>query len=667
MLTVKPAQLNFNHDGIPCSTQFNDPYFSLSNGVEETHHVFIQGNQLHEKWLNEHFQKEHFTIAELGFGVGLNFITTSAEWIEQYSGKERSQSHLHYISFEKYPVDKYDLAQCHTRFSLLPKLSEQLTKHYPVLVAGSHRIHFDQFNITLTLILGDALEFLKKANFLAHAWYLDGFSPSKNPELWSEEIAKHVFRLTHQHGTFATYTAASIVRKNFSAVGFKVKRLDGFGHKREMLTGEKIEPTKADALPYEYKNWLNTKQQHYKNKTAIVIGAGMAGSLISAALAKRNWNVTLLEKNTSIASEGSGNPNAIVMPRVSTDHDIQSQLTLQGFLYSVRFFNQLASQSSFNWQQSGAIQLPRDEAQWKRMQQITENQEPPPDLLTPISRAHASELCNCEVSKAGWHIPLSGSLTPSLLCNTLLKKYKANISFFGDTNIRSIEQQHDHWIACSGSDEKFSADIIILANALSINEFQQTQWCKLNSKRGQITYIPQAACNIRPGKIICSDAYITPALDSQLIIGATFITNDKQTELREHEHEENLAKLASMIPSFKLNTEQILKGRAAIRAVSNDRLPIVGPASIASQFDTDFKDAALGSTHRDYPTAKSYKGLYIASGFGSRGLAWIPLCAEVLACMINNEPSPIDNTLRQAIHPNRFLMRQLIRQCQKKS
>lgn len=661
MLTVKPAQLKFTLQGVPCSKQYDDPYFSLHNACEQSRYVFIQGNQLAQRWSQDcqHFQP--FTIAELGFGFGVNFIISCQEWL-----KHRTQRHLHYISFEKHPVRKQDLGTFHEKLNLLPELSLELIEYYPIGVEGSHRIHFTHQNITLTLIYGDALKYLQRSNFQAHAWYLDGFSPNKNPQLWNKEIANQVFRLTLCGGTFATYSAASFVSHNFSSAGFMVEKQTGYNSKREMLIGTKNQSIKQELLAHKYKNWLNTKPQEYNNKSAIIVGAGMAGCLLSAALAKRGWKITLIDKNTSLASEGSGNPNAILMPRLSIDHDIQSQLTLQGFLYSIYYFTQLSKTTEFGWQQSGAIQLPRDDAQWKRMQTIFNNHCLPEELAIPVSQQQASHLAQCKLAKQGWHIPLAAYLTPSLLCDAVVKLYQSNITFISDTNIHNIEKQNNQWVASDQHNHSHYAEVVILANALSIDQYPQSHWCSLNPKRGQITYIPEAECNISLTKIICSDAYITPEIDSHLIVGATFVSDDQQTDIRQHEHEENLLKLSSMISSFEFNNQTQFKGRAAIRAVSDDRLPVVGPVSIENDFYADYKHAALGATNQLYPTSAIHRGLYVASGFGSRGLAWIPVCTEALACIINKEPSPIDNNLLQAIHPNRLLMKKMIQKRQSK-
>ena len=657
MLTVQPAQLNFNKDGIPCSEQFGDPYFSLANPLAESQYVFLDSSNIINRWMNK-----HFTIAELGFGFGINFITTANHWNTSSQPNHR----LHYISIEKYPVLTDDLAQCYKQLNIASPVIDSLLQNYPPLVEGFHRIEFNDYNIVLTLIFGDADDYLEQCEFEADAWFLDGFSPSKNKALWSNDTAEHIQRLTKKGGTLSTYSAASEVRKSFSKVGFDITKLSGYGKKREMLVGTLKSKQSLSSFNLKDKPWFINKKNNAKNRNAIVIGAGMAGSAISAALAKRGWQITLVDKNDSLATEGSGNANAILMPRISVDHDTQSQLTLLGFLYSVRYFNHLQSHSEeFNWQQCGAIQLPRDEAQWKRMQQIISQEHIPDSLLQPISQQDANQLSNCEIAKQGWHIPLAGWLSPNNFCSALLNQHSKNINFLTNTEICNIERQQAQWVAYNKyKHELCRADIVIVANANSADQFSQTHWCQLHSKRGQITLLPQAASNIHPTKIVCADGYITPEVDAHYVVGATFITADTSTELRDSEHVENLKKLKNMIPNYAYDDINILDGRAGIRAVSPDRLPIIGPVANEVRFNSAYRDAALGSTHHKYLPPHYHDGLYLMSGFGSRGLAWIPLCSEALACTINNEPNPLNKNILQAIHPSRFLMKNLIKQVQ---
>ena len=658
MLTVSPAQLFVDKNGMLLSTQFDDHYFSSAGGINECEHVFINGNNLLTRWKST----TQFTIAELGFGLGINFFTTANAWISN----SNCNSNLHYISIEKFPISINDLQKIHSQLGICSALRSDFYDQYPPNVIGWHRIHFDHSRITLTLIFSDALKALSESNFKADAWYLDGFAPNKNPQLWSKDIAKQIFRLTRNNGSFATYSVAKEVHKNYTSAGFKIIKQKGFANKREMLAG--IRPiTNADEIySLRDKSWLITASNKIKTKHAIVIGGGFAGVATSAALAKRNWQVTLIDKHPVTAMEGSGNANAILMPRLSVDHDIQAQLTLLGFLYSVRYLNKLQAHSDKSiWRQCGAIQLPRDQTQWRRMQKIASQKNITIDFLRRVNKKEASELCNCELVDDGWYFPQAGWLIPKEVCSTLQHQYADNISFVGNTEITVIEQQNSIWRAYSkNGSEIANAEVVILANALSANSLTQTKWCTLHPKRGQLTLIPSSKNSIHPKKIICAETYITPKINNNYVIGASFITGDTNTDLRTTEHLDNITKLRKIIPSFTLPDMNKLEGRAAIRAVSPDRLPIVGPVANKEDFNTVFKQAALGSTKHSYSSPTYLDGLYLATGFGSRGMAWIPLCAEALACQINNEPNPLSQPILNAIHPNRILMKQLIKSVQ---
>ena len=658
MLTVSPAQLVVDKNGVPLSTKFNDRYFSSAGGALECEHVFINGNNLLSRWINT----TQFTIAELGFGLGINFFTTANAWILNSNTKSK----LHYISIEKFHINIHDLRKVHSQMDINSDLLSEFYAQYPPNITGWHRIHFEHHRIILTLIFNDALTALNDANFKADAWYLDGFAPNKNPQLWSIDIAKQVFRFTKAKGSFATYSAANEVNKNFTAAGFKTTKQKGFANKREMLIGTRSTAITPEKYLLKNKSWLITTSNNIKSKHAIVIGSGFAGSSISAALAKRGWEVTIIERQPTLAMEGSGNATAILMPRLSVDHDIQAQLTLLGFLYSVRYLNKLQTHSNKRlWQQCGAIQLPRNRPQWQRMQQIVSQENIPVDFLRKVNKYQASELCNCELKDDGWYFPQAGWLIPKEACYTLQRQYTDNISFIGNTEIKIIKRLDNVWHTYNEEGSEIaSAEVVILANAFSANNLTQTNWCTLHPKRGQLTLIPSCKNSIDPKKIICADAYITPSVDNYHVVGATFITGDTKTDLRTSEHQDNITKLKKIIPYFTPPKLNELDGRAAIRAVSSDRLPIVGPVANKTDFDTIFKQAALGSTKQLYPTPNYLDGLYLATGFGSRGMAWIPLCAEALACQINNEPSPLSQPLLSAIHPKRILMKQLAKSVQ---
>jgi tRNA U34 5-methylaminomethyl-2-thiouridine-forming methyltransferase MnmC len=215
------AVLDWRDDTIPVSRQFDDPYFSLAGGLAETHHVFLQGNRLEERLT------DGFHIAELGFGTGLNLMATAALW----SGLGRP-GQLHYTSFEAFPMAPADLARAHQAFPGL----QQVSAAFQPLWSGQ-TTEITACGIHVQLILGDARQTLPEWHGLADAWFLDGFSPAKNPEMWSTDVLTEVARHTAPQGTFATYTAAGAVRRTLAEAGFTVTRTQGYARKKHMSVG----------------------------------------------------------------------------------------------------------------------------------------------------------------------------------------------------------------------------------------------------------------------------------------------------------------------------------------------------------------------------------------------------------------------------------------------
>lgn len=211
------AELEWRDGAVPVSVRFDDPYFSLDNGLAETRHVFLGGNDLPARFV------DGFRIAELGFGTGLNFLTTWAAW--RATGVV---GRFHFTSFEAFPMARADMEQALTAFPELAELAGEV-------IAGLHASGPVSFaDVTLHVIEGDARHTLPAWEARADAWYLDGFSPAKNPELWGADLMAEVARHTNPHGTAATYTAAGFVRRGLADAGFDVTRAPGYGRKRHM-------------------------------------------------------------------------------------------------------------------------------------------------------------------------------------------------------------------------------------------------------------------------------------------------------------------------------------------------------------------------------------------------------------------------------------------------
>ena len=226
-------QLDWSSDGTLRSTSFGDIYFSVEGGIEETRYVFAQGNNLPERFNNT----TNFTIAETGFGTGLNFFVTLDLWQQSVNaGNTPANAQLNFFSFEKYPLSASEILKAAEHFGPLKQYAQTLAANYPPTSPGIHTLNLSD-TITLTLIFGDINETITTTNFQANAWYLDGFSPSLNPDMWSDTLFTNIPRLTAPNGSFATFTAAGFVRRALIAAGFDVKKVKGFGKKREMIVG----------------------------------------------------------------------------------------------------------------------------------------------------------------------------------------------------------------------------------------------------------------------------------------------------------------------------------------------------------------------------------------------------------------------------------------------
>ena len=218
-MTDQQAEVDWRDGGVPVSLQFDDPYFSLEGGVAETRHVFLGGNDLPARF------RDGFHVAELGFGTGLNFLVTLQAWRDAgIAGK------LRFTSFEAFPMAQADLARALAHY---PDLPAGILLNVPVS-AGASGDDFD-----LTIVAGDARETLPAWDGRADAWFLDGFSPAKNPELWGADLMAQVAAHTADGGTAATYTAAGFVRRGLADAGFTVHRRKGFGRKRHMTVSHK--------------------------------------------------------------------------------------------------------------------------------------------------------------------------------------------------------------------------------------------------------------------------------------------------------------------------------------------------------------------------------------------------------------------------------------------
>ena len=580
-----PAQLRFTEQGVPYSEAFEDVYHSAGGAVAQARHVFLGGNRVAERWAG----RERFVILETGFGAGVNFLATWQAWRRDPARCGR----LHFVSIEKHPFALQDAKLVFERFAELKSEGAELEANWPTLVPGAQRIELDGGNVVLTVVLAD-VSVARELRLAADAFYLDGFAPAKNPDMWSPALMRSLARLAAPGATASTWSVAASVRHALEETGFAVQKRPGFGDKREMLVAQYAKAGRAAHGP--------------KCRTASVVGAGLAGAAVSERLCARGWNVTLYERHAGPAKEASGNHAATFHPLVTPDDSVFARITRTGFLASIRSWEKLAPR----WDVCGVLQLARDAKEADSQRRSVAALGLPADYAALVTQEEAAAHAGVPVAAEGLWFPRGGWVQPASLV-------EAQLLACGERLERRFNQALTKLPA---------APIVVLANSGEAQHLKALPHLRLRRVRGQLTYV-RAEDVDAPQVVVLRGGMVLPAVDGLCVVGATYDLEDDDPAPREESHAANLERAAQIIPGFSLRPAG-LQGRVAFRAVAPDRLPIVG---------------------------RIEDGVYAAFGYGSRGLVWSALAAELIASELEGEPLPVEGALVDAMAPERFRRR----------
>ena len=639
---IKPAIIDWDNDTPRCR-KHGDIYFSTDGGIKETEYVFLQGNQLPQRWQ----EQSSFTIAETGFGTGLNFLCTLKHWL----ATAPQDAKLNYISVEKHPLNKADLRRAMTNWAELATFGTELLVHYPPLVHGLHQRQLFNGRVNLTLLFGDASAMLTDINVTVDAWYLDGFAPSKNPDMWTPELFKQIARLTRPGGSLATFSAAGVVRRGLKSEGFEVKTQAGFGRKREMSVGRLITPP-----PQQSKQpWFEYPRTETKTKQAIVIGAGLAGCTIGHALAEQGWQVTLIERHSEIAPEASGNHAGVVMPRLTADMSAAGRFYLSAFLHTTHWLNQLKQQDpALPWFQSGVLQL-CDEGQLQRMQKLGL----PTDVLEICDTEMASQRCGMQTKRGGLFFPGGGWLEPPALCQWLLDDQSASITRLLNQSALQLKRGNEAWQVVGDKGVIAQAETIIIANGYDAERLLGTNIFTLQKVRGQLAYFESTPQSQDLKTPVCYNGYIIPSHKDLHCVGASYDIDDDSTDLKPECEKQVLSALAEELTEF--DKADTTSGRVAFRTTSQDHLPVAGPIPELEFYNTGYADLHHGKPAHHYPKAEYLPNLFLSVGHGSRGLVSAPFSAELIAYHLNRAASILSQDISASLHAGRFLLKQFKR------
>ena len=644
---LTPAPLAFRDDGTPFSPLHGDIDRSGPVALAPSDCGFLRGNQLPQRWSG----RRVFTVLETGFGMGVDFLRTWQAWRDDPARCER----LHFVAVEKHPFSRDDLRRALAAIIADPSLAaraQALADAWPILVPGAHRIEFEGGRVVLTLVFGDVQETLPKLWLRADAFYLDGFAPAKHRDAGSPAIFKALARVAGEGATFATCSSAAEVERALAAGGFVCADVPGFAPKRAMLTGH-------FAPRWRVRRHEPPLPVAVRERRAIVVGAGLAGCALVERLAARGWHVTLIERHRAVAREASGNPAGVFHPLISRDDSSASRITRAGFLYALRRWAALeASGHAPARTRNGLLHLATDDES-RAVAAALETFRCPDDYAFAVSRERAQDIAGSALATGGWFYPLGGAIDPASLCRAQCAAAGAQLDARFGVGVARIDRVGDQWRAFDEHGALIAqAEVMIVANAHDAARAAALDHAPTRLVRGQLTLVPHSPLAGLRVPVI-GDGYAVPLPDDVTLTGATYEIDDADDRLRPAGHIENLERAARMLPQLATacDTAHVSNsmGRVAFRCVTSDRLPMIGQLGDEAAARGDAQRLS-GAWPLDLPRVE---GLYGAFAYGSRGLVWAGLGAELIASQLEGEPWPIERELAEHVDPARFLQRAL--------
>jgi tRNA 5-methylaminomethyl-2-thiouridine biosynthesis bifunctional protein len=568
-------------DGQPRSQAFGDVYFSAADGLAETRAVFLQGCGLPDAWRG----RRRFVVGELGFGTGLNI----AALLELWGRTAPPDARLHVFTLEAHPLARADAARALGAWPELAAATAPLLARWPGRAHGWRRIDLPEFRAVIDLAMLDAAEALRAWTGRADAWFLDGFAPAVNPAMWSPQILELVAARSAPAAAAATFTVAGAVRRGLADAGFAVAKQPGFGRKRERLEARRPGPPLPDPPP----------------RRVAVVGAGIAGAAAARAVRALGGEVVLFEADAPGAG-ASGNPAALVTPRLDAGLGAAAQLFAQAFTRAVQLYETVPEAIIAR----GVRQRPGKAADLDRFAKVAAG-----GLFDPGALQIAGEGLDQAAALVVEPAPL-------------LAAWAGESRRAGVADLRC---EPDGWRLLDAAGQVLAtADAVILAAGLGCEAL--AAGLDLTCVRGQASWTAGETADETVGAVAWG-GYLAPTRDG-LMFGATHDRGDRGADVRPADHARNLATLAQARPDLaaRLAGAQ-LSGRAGLRAVTADSLPLAG--------------AAPGGA----------AGLFVLTGFGGRGFVHAPLLAEHVAALALEAPSPLPADAQALVDPARFALR----------
>ncbi|MEO3714388.1 FAD-dependent 5-carboxymethylaminomethyl-2-thiouridine(34) oxidoreductase MnmC [Roseateles flavus] len=643
---IRPAEVDFSDAAAPSAPGFGDVYHARAGAFAQAQHVFLGGNELPQRWQG----RARFVILETGFGLGNNFLATWAAWRADPQRAER----LVFISVEKHPLRHADLQRAHAH-SPEPVLAAQLLARWPPLTHNLHVLDFEQGRVRLMLCLGEARDWLAEIVAEVDAFYLDGFSPALNPDIWDPYLLRSLGRLAAPEATAATWSVARAVREGLASAGFEVRKAEGFASKGQMSVA-RYRPRHATQRP------PGRLALAPGARTALVLGAGIAGAACAHALAAQGLDVSLLESREAPALSGSGNPGGLFHGTLNPDDGLHARFNRAAALHTERHARALRAGGQLPWLQTGLLRLEM-QRELATLQAQIERLGLPPDYVQALSREQACERAGWPLSPAvtaAWFYPGGGALPPPDMVKALIETAARPIQLRTDCRVSRLRRSDAGWQCLDEAGRVLAeAESLVLAAGADSLALLATldaggpaaQLPPLNVQRGQISRLSAEQLALSglhaPRLPLAGAGYALGLPDGGLVFGATHQDGDADPEIRDSDHQDNLAQLAQLSP-LALPRPALAQGRVGWRLIAPDRLPLVGGLAASP---------AQGRIDQVRMIPR-LPGLALCTAMASRGLSWALLCGELLASRVTGAPAPLEASLVDALDPLRFLHRQ---------
>lgn len=613
---LTPATVAFNEQGVPMHPRYGDVYHPPWGALEQAARVFLRGNGLPQRWQG----RDTFTVCETGFGLGHNFL---ALWQSWRTDPQRCH-HLHVVSFEAHPFNRGDLAQLLGRLTGAERgLADQLIQAWPPLLPGLHRLEFEGGHLTLTLAFGQIERLARQVTARVDAFFLDGFAPRVNPQMWSRSLFGQLVRIANVGATAASWCCAGEVRRSLRDAGFLVSKAAGYGGKREIMV--------ATLRPGLGCPFVDTRRRD----PVMIVGGGIAAAGVAQALSLRGHAVTVLDPvfTAGLGAAQRGHIAVALSPVISRGDDLRARLARAGVSRALQRWQGLTGQAR-PWR-CGTLQLATTQADALEQQRALKELAFPSDWVRWLDAEAAAQQAGVPLSRGGLWFADGQRAQPERLLEALLTL--PEVYCIGKAAARLGQTDTGDWAAFDAQGSLLAtATQLVLANSSAVSSLlatltQPVSLPKVAAMRriaGQVAYFQGGKAG-EAHSVVAGNGYWLPAVTGLCTAGSTYLPDADASHLSE----KALAQIAQQASALLGLAQQDLgarpgknKGWAGWRAAVSDRLPVIGRID-------------------------GYPGLWLASGYGSRGLTWSALAGDVIAAELRGEPAILERELLRKIAP----------------